>query len=116
MTPRYYLADEADGEGDGTYEFRPLKEASKLYSDLEKVEVHEGEHSGQFLITYEEIDDVSMHNASLAQKEDKDKNKVKARVSIAVELSKLSEFMQFEVTLNEIPYGHYNGNHDKAFY
>jgi hypothetical protein len=66
MTPRYYLADEADGEGDGTYEFRPLNQPPKLYSDLDKVEVHEGDHSGQFLITFEEIDDVSVNNASLA--------------------------------------------------
>jgi hypothetical protein len=37
-------------------------------------------------------------------------------LSVAVELAKLSEFVQFEVTLNEIPYGHYQGNKDKSFY
>jgi len=115
MTPRYYLADETDGEGDGTYEFRPLNEPSKLYSDLDKVEVHEGESSGQFLITFEETADVSMANATLAQQQEEAK-RIKARLSVAVELSKLSEFVQFEVTLNEIPYGHYSGNHDKQFY
>ena len=66
MSPRYYLADETDGEGDGTYEFRPLNQASKLYSELDKVEVHEGDHSGQFLITFEETNDVSMSNSTLA--------------------------------------------------
>jgi len=42
MAPRYYLADEGAGEGDGTYEFRPLKMESLLYSDVDNVEVREG--------------------------------------------------------------------------
>jgi len=58
------MADETEGDGDGLYEFRPLNnEPSKLYSDIQGVEVTEGEHSGQFLITYEEADDVSHSHA-----------------------------------------------------
>jgi len=28
MSPRYYLSDETQGQGDGLYEFRPLKQHS----------------------------------------------------------------------------------------
>jgi hypothetical protein len=38
------------------------------------------------------------------------KSDIKARVTATVELSKLSDFMKFEVTLNEIPVGNYIGN------
>lgn len=73
MSPRYYLADETDGEGDGTYEFRPLKMESLLYSDVDKVEVREGEHSGEFLITFDEVDDKNHHpiNGSAANADTK---------------------------------------------
>lgn len=57
MTPRYYQADESDGKGDGAYEFRALNGTSKLYSQVESVEVRNGTHSGEFLITFEEQED-----------------------------------------------------------
>lgn len=34
----------------------------------------------------------------------------------AVELSKFSDFVQFEVVLNEIPFGDYKENKDKSFF
>jgi hypothetical protein len=52
MTPRYYQSDESEGHGDGAYEFRALNGTSKLYSEVETVEVREGAHSGEFLITF----------------------------------------------------------------
>jgi len=113
MTPRYYQSDESEGHGDGAYEFRALNGTSKLYSEVESVEVREGAHSGEFLITFQEQEDKRTQSVSKNQTA---KSPIKARVSATVELSKFSDFMKFEVTLNEIPVGNYVGNQEKEFY
>mmetsp|Transcript_4442 Transcript_4442/g.6558 ORF Transcript_4442/g.6558 Transcript_4442/m.6558 type:complete len:218 (-) Transcript_4442:1128-1781(-) len=74
MNPRYYLSSESEGEGDGLYEFRPLNQTSFLYSEVKSVEMKKGDHSGQFLITYD-------------QQQSKDpKEKIQPRVIVVVEL------------------------------
>jgi len=109
MTPRYYQSAEAKDDGDGLYEFRPLTGISKLYSQVDKVEAKEGDHSGQFLITFQQkeaTNDTDPENNHVAVR----------RVVAAVELSEISDFMKFEVTLNEIPIGNYKGEKSKAFF
>lgn len=113
MTPRYYQADESEGKGDGAYEFRALNGTSKLYSEVESVEVREGNHSGQFLITFEEKEDKRTQSQADNQTA---KTPIKARVTATVELSNFSDFIKFDVVLNEIPIGNYKENKDKEFY
>lgn len=110
MTPRYYQSVEAKDDGDGLYEFRPLNQVSKLYSEVQKVEIKEGNHSGQFLITFEQKEAVNLT--------DPEYNQVTARrVVAAVELSEVSDFVKFDVTLNEIPVANYKEERkNKEFY
>lgn len=109
MTPRYYQSVEAKDDGDGLYEFRPLNQISKLYSAVDKVEVKEGNHSGQFLITFQQRE--------ATNQTDPEGNQVAVkRVVAVVELSEISDFMKFDVILNEIPIANYKEEKTKAFY
>lgn len=109
MTPRYYQSVEAKDDGDGLYEFRPLNQVSKLYSQVDKVEAKEGNHSGQFLITYQQREATNATNPEA--------NHVPVRrVVAAVELSEISDFIKFDVTVNEIPIANYKDEKTKAFY
>jgi len=109
MTPRYYQSIEAKDDGDGLYEFRPLNHISKQYSQVDKVEIKEGNHSGQFLITYQQKE--------ATNETDPENNHVAVRRVVAVvELSAISDFIKFDVTLNEIPIANYKGEKSKAFY
>jgi len=109
MTPRYYQSVEAKDDGDGLYEFRPLNHVSKLYSAVDKVEIKEGEHSGQFLITFQQREATN-------QTDPENNHVAMKRVVAAVELSSVSDFMKFDVTLNEIPIANYKEEKTKAFY
>ena len=93
-----YIANETEGNGEGLYEFRPLQQKSQLYSSLKSVETKAGNYSGMFQLFYED----SPQN----------KNETPARLTISVFLSSFSEFIKFEVTLNEIPLEHHLGNRE----
>ena len=41
---------------------------------------------------------------------------IPARVKTIIQLSKINDFLKFEVTMNEIPIGHYFGKNDPNFY
>jgi len=91
MSPRFYQSNETAGDGDGLYEFRPKFMESMPYSQYKDIQMHQGKFSGQFLITYQqEPDDL----ASLTSD---------PRLTATIELSEISEFIKFQVDLNDIP-------------
>lgn len=79
FSPRVYLANETEGNGEGLYEFRPMERYSKIYSQIQAVQMKEGKSSGQFLITYED--------GANATKQ------TKARLTAILEISADSEFI-----------------------
>ena len=88
INPRYYESNQTQGDGDGLYEFRPLHNSSKLYSKVQDIQVKKGRFSGQFLIHYE--------NKVPGEK-------VAPKLTITAEISHLSDYVKFDVALNEIP-------------
>ena len=88
FSPRYYEATERQGNGEGLYEFKPLHNESLLYSEIKKVEKLEGKHSGQYLLTYESrFNDTPSHG-------------IEPKLTVLVELSENSDFVNFQVVLN----------------
>jgi hypothetical protein len=68
-----------------------LGNKSKLYSKVESVKMKKGENSGNFIIHYD--------------KTAPNKNEINQKLSIALDLSNYSQFVQFDVVLNQIPVG-----------
>lgn len=92
MSPRYYQSNETAGDGgDGLYEFRPRDTQSLPYSEYKGIQMSKGQHSGQFLIAYE-------------QDEQKNENLTSnAKLTATIELSHMTEFLKIQVNLNDIP-------------
>ena len=77
---------------------------SFVYSQISSVDIKKGAHASQFLITYE------------GQPSKNPEEKIIPRLTAIVELSDESDFVRFDVSMNEIPVGHFVGNRDKSEY
>ena len=89
ISPRYYMSDETDSEGDGLYEFQTNDTKTRSYSSLFKVERKAGKHSGRFILHY--------GNLSSPKHEGK--------LTVIVELSENNEMVSFDVNMMEIYVG-----------
>ena len=57
ISPRFYPAYEADDNGDGYYEFKPMNgtgSISQMYSKVDKIQMNQGKYAGKFHIIYDD--------------------------------------------------------------
>ena len=107
--PRFYQSNEARGSGDGIYEFQPKQNHSEAYSKLKTIEMSSGKFSGQFLLTYDDAEDINGDGTAGSAEKMGVTNS--AKLTTTVELSSLSEFLKFAISLDAIPISKISDSH-----